>query len=331
MARSFAARAALALLALAVTPAAAAGTQGCKMETADRAWLADALVQWRRTQHDELRFAEVQVPTVYAIDARCSWQVTGGAVDAAHGTPHRHGKVTLPSVGEVPVGPISFAFSADGFAMSLPSVWRAGGITSALGLEHLMTGVLLHEIMHTRQSAMVDDIAEPAACAHGIGEELSDDLLQERFSRVPGYSAAYAAERDALFAAAAAPDEAGARGLAAHALHLMRARRAQFLLSRNAHFAVFDDVFLTMEGIGLWLIYRYFLSTPGGAADEATALKETRRGGRWWSQDEGLALVLTLDRLLPDWRARAFRNPDWLAENMLKAAVEPPRSSLASK
>jgi hypothetical protein len=309
-----------ALLLGAAVPAAAQD-EPCRMEPADQAWLEESLAQWQRIQVSELHFTDVRMPTVYAIDAHCGWQVTGGVVDAAIGTPHPDGRVTLPSAGEVPVGPIAFAFSADGFAMSLPSVWRAAGITSSQGLERLMTGVLLHEIMHTRQAAIVSDVAEPAARAGGIGNELSDDLLQERFEKVPGYAAAYRAERDASFAAAAAPDDAGARGLAAHALHLMHTRRARWLAGRNGHYAVFDDVFLTMEGTGQWLIYRYFRAPDGGAASPATALENTRRGGKYWSQDEGLALVLVLDRLLPDWRMRAFRNPDWLAERMLSAAV----------
>jgi hypothetical protein len=314
--------AAAAAVLLAAGPLPLAAAQPCTMDAADRAWLSDALDQWRRTQREELRFTDVTIPTVYAIDAACTWTIPGGDMAAAQGTPHPPGSATLPSVGSVPVGPISFAFAADGFAMSLPSVWRTAGVTSAVGLERLMTGVLLHEIMHTRQSAMVEEVAEPAARAHGIGDALSDDLLQERFEKRPGYAAAYRAERDALYAAAAAPDDAAARGLAAHALHLMRDRRARFLSGGAAHFAVFDDVFLTMEGAGQWLIYRYFLSPQGGGASVETAVKETRRGKSQWSQDEGLALVLVLDRLLPDWRARAFRSPDWLAEPLLAAAIE---------
>ncbi|HSG33847.1 MAG TPA: hypothetical protein VLA37_04870, partial [Sphingomonadaceae bacterium] len=106
-----------------------------------------------------------------------------------------------------------------------------------------------------------------------------------------------------------------------HALHLMRQRRARYFSGDDAHFRAFDDVFLTMEGSGQWLVYRYLLSPAGGAATPEAALAETRRGGRWWTQDEGLALVLVLDRLLPDWRERMFRDPDWLAENLLAAAV----------
>ncbi|PJJ60952.1 hypothetical protein CLV45_2389 [Hymenobacter chitinivorans DSM 11115] len=37
------------------------------------------------------------------------------------------------------------------FAMSTPSVWRSRRISSHLGLEALVDGVFLHELMHTRQ------------------------------------------------------------------------------------------------------------------------------------------------------------------------------------
>ena len=73
--------------------------------------------------------------------------------------------------------------------------------------------------------------------------------------------------------------------------------------------------------MGQWLIYRYFVAPAGGAVAPEDALRAVRRGGRWWSQDEGLALMLVVDRLLPDWRARAFRDPDWRAEHLLEAAV----------
>ncbi len=59
----------------------------------------------------------------------------------------------LPDEGIVPAGPIAFAgFNGEPyFVMSLPSVWRDAGVTSMVGLERFLHGVLLHEMMHTRQ------------------------------------------------------------------------------------------------------------------------------------------------------------------------------------
>jgi hypothetical protein len=221
------------------------------------------------------------------------------------------------------MGPISFAYDRDRFVMTLPSVWRAAGVTSELGLERLMDGVLLHEIMHTRQSGLATEhLAGPAASAGVSDAELSDDLLQERFEGDPEYVAAWGAERDLLYAAAAARSDAEARRLAGEALGLLRARRARWFNGERAGFAELDDIFLTMEGMGQWLIYRYFVSPAGGSVAPDEALAATRRGRRWWSQDEGLALVLVVDRLLPGWQARGFRDPDWRAERLLAAAVE---------
>ena len=56
------------------------------------------------------------------------------------------------------------------------------------------------------------------------------------------------------------------------------------LFLEQAHFAELDDIFLTMEGMGQWLIYRYFRSPEGGSVPVAQALAATRRGGRWWGR-----------------------------------------------
>ena len=102
----------------------------------------------------------------------------------------------------------------------------------------------------------------------------------------------------------------------------MRARRARWFTGEQAVFAALDDVFLTMEGMGQWLAYRSLLSPGGGGLAPDAALPAVRRGGRQWSQDQGLALMLVVDRLLPGWQQRAFADPDWRAERLLSAALE---------
>jgi hypothetical protein len=293
------------------------------MDPGDRAWLERALGNWQRAERDDLLLEPQPLPEVLAIDARCTYRLPAGHLAQLNGLPH-DGTVHLPGGNEAALGPISFASGDAGgyFAMSLPSVWREAGVTSEVGLERLMDGVLLHEIMHTRQTALANAVLGPLVAETGIpDDELGDDIVQQRFGDDPDYAAAWAAERDLLFAAAAAPDHAEARRLAARALERMRARHARWFTGDNAAFASLDEVFLTMEGMGQWLIWRYLLSPEGGGYSPEQALPAVRRGGRQWSQDEGLALILVVDRLLPGWQERAFRDPDWRATNQLAAAV----------
>jgi hypothetical protein len=300
----------------------------CQMDGADSAWLSAALAQWRVAETRDLGLPSSPLPTVVAIDAACTYVLPEGDLDRAKGQPHGT-TVVLPDGAEAPLGPISFASGEGGyFAMSLPSVWREAGVTSPFGLEALMDGVLLHEMMHIRQVDLAKRTLDGAAQQAGIADDdLTDDVVQDRFEDEPGYIEAYAAERDALFAAAAAPSDAEARVLVAQALGLMRERRARWFTGDKAAFARFDDVFLTMEGMGQWLIYRHFLAL-GHAPGEA--LPAVRRGGRRWSQDEGLALMLVVDRLLPGWQARAFRDPEWRAANLLEAALARQGPSVAA-
>src|SRR5207247_8412404 len=124
-----------------------------------------------------------------------------------------------------------------------------------------------------------------------------------------GFTAAYERERDLLFAAYAADSMGEARRLAGEALEAMNGRRAQFYTGADAVYADAEDLFLTMEGTGQYAAYAW-LSDPRGAALHADeALTFIRRGGRRWSQDEGLALFLVLQRLGVDWPAAAFGPP----------------------
>jgi len=294
------------------------------MDPADRAWLEAALDNWRRAEREDLRLEPRALPTVIAIDAECSYRLPAGDLSAPGGTPHG-GNVRLPDGNEAPLGPISFASGAgEGayFAMSLPSVWREAGVTSEVGLERLMDGVLLHEIMHTRQADLLSGLLGPLATQAGVPDnELSDDIVQQRFGDDPEYATAWSEERDLLYAAVAAPDDAEARRLAGEALARMRARHARWFTGDKAAFADLDEMFLTMEGMGQWLIWRYFVAPEGGGHAPELVLPAVRRGRGQWSQDEGLALILVVDRLLPDWQDRAFRDPEWRATELLAAAV----------
>jgi hypothetical protein len=138
-----------------------------------------------------------------------------------------------------------------------------------------------------------------ALIRRGLPESVDDDIIQKRFDSLPAFQRAYEAERDLLFEAVDAPSRAAAVDAARRALALADRRRATFLRGANAIYADAEDVFLSMEGMGQWAAYLWLVDPDGGAMRPNEALPFIRRGGRRWSQDEGLALLLVLSRLDP--------------------------------
>jgi hypothetical protein len=311
-------------MALAGTAApAAAAPPACVMQRADAKWIEGALANWVTAERTLLRLPAAPVPTVVVADKSCQFNATGGALPLRW-TGQRHGgALRLPDGSAPPVGVMSFAGasanSAPFFVMSLPSVWRAGGVKSALGVERLMDGVLLHEMMHTRQLAK----AGPgiAALEHKLGTDISDDALQDKFSKDSAYAAAWQAENDRFYAALLERNPVIARRQFRQALAMMAERRRRFLSGPNQAWADADRLFLAMEGMGQWLIYRWNNRATPYAAPTAATLEPVRRGGKWWTQEEGLALFLLLDRFLPEWRRnQATADPTRLDALLAKAA-----------
>lgn len=314
-------------LLLGATEAPPPAATPCAMTSADRGWIEASIAHWRVAERDLLKLAPRPLPTIIVVDARCTYTALAARGGWRWpGTPHG-GTVRFANGVAQPVGPISFAApdptqpTGGFFAMSLPSVWRAAGITSGLGLERLMDGVMLHESMHARQFYFVNPTMAAFERRYGTETEASDDAVQARFKTDPAYVAAYEAERDTLFRAAAAPTDAQARALAGEALRLMRARRTRFFTGADAKWLQLDDLFLQMEGVGQWLAYAWYVSPRGAGLAPARVLPEVRRGGRFWTQDEGLALFLVVDRLSPGWQRDAFAAQPLLAEALLAKAA----------
>jgi hypothetical protein len=206
--------------------------------------------------------------------------------------------------------------------MAAPAVWEQAGVDSEhVGRDRLTTAVFLHEFAHTRQIQGFQAFISPLEEAWVFAEELGDDVVQDRFASHPGYRPAYEAERDLLYGAAAADGIDEVRALAAEALALMRARHARWFTGENALFALLDDAFLSFEGAGQWVGYAWLTHPQGGAVSPDVALAGMRRGGRRWSQDEGLALFLVLARLLPDWPALVFAGQPIGALDLLERAI----------
>ncbi len=78
---------------------------------------------------------------------------------------------------------------------------------------------------------------------------------------------------------------------------------------------------LTFEGSGQWAAYRWMVH-PRGGAQPGEEVKPRYTKGRSWSQTEGFALVMALDRIAgPGWKEHAFGDGALTVLEMLDEAL----------
>jgi hypothetical protein len=313
----------------------------CTFPPAEVAWLQGALDHWARVARTSLRIDPSPLPLIVLFDRSCVWRLSSDAApepqwkpadvslvfagalvrvsSASHG-----GTVTLPSGAAVAIEPRAstalYRNSRDAFvSIAMPSVWQLKTLSAQTRGEYLQ-GAFSHEMTHTRLLVAINRRVRELARKHDLVYPINDDVVQAQFRQVRGFEAAIDRERDALYRAAAEPDPVRRRALAAKALDLVRTRRARYFTGSSAAYAELESLFLTMEGVGQWAAYQVARTRTGGS--DAEALRLVRDDRKYWSQDEGLALFLLVDTLVPDWQPRVFAAPlpaspiDLLAERL---------------
>jgi hypothetical protein len=326
---------AAALVLVACATPASPRAPACELSAEDRAWIDGALDAWRFTANEITGLATVRPFDAVFFDDDCVL-TSANAFSAASvaeitwaATSHS-GEIALPDGQAMPAGVTSFASAEGGrafFVMSTPSVWRAAGVSNdALGLETMMTGVLLHEGSHVAQfGAYGARIAAIETASHLPGDDINDDMVQNRFAENAQFAASVERETALLFQIVNMRDEAEARRLAREARDLMRARQARWYAGADAYLVAAEDTWLTLEGSGQWVAYQWIAHPAGGDADSDVTLANFARRGRWWSQREGIALAFAVDRLAGfDWKRHAFGDGEMTLVEMLDAALAAP-------
>jgi hypothetical protein len=298
----------------------------------DKAWMERALAAWRYSAANITTIG--QVPNFRAVffDGNCV-QESANALNATKeqeevwSAAKHPGAIKLPDGQQVPIGPISFAHNVGKggafFVMAVPSVWRKAGIdNAAIGLETMLVAVLLHEASHVSQNSTYGARMTALTQRNHLPESFNDDSIQQRFKKNADFSASVDHETSLFFAAAAAPDRRDVVRLAKQARALMRARMARYFVGKDAYMAEAEDIWLTMEGSAQWAGYQWIIDPKGGAKPVPVALADFAKGGGWWTQQEGLALFLVLDRLLGrTWREHAFHDGRQTVLQMLDKAL----------
>lgn len=299
----------------------------CLLSDEDAAWIDQAMANWTFTRREILGASELtnieavffskdcqlNNKTIMTSEPKSPWQVS------AHG-----GTVSRPDGETMPPVVASSAGSVDGggyFIMSTPSVWREGGVKSDMGLEVLMYAVMLHEGSHVLQvptyGAMITEQAEK----YGLSDDFNDDTMQDLFESNAEYAAAIQAETDMFMQSALAGTQEEARTLALQALDMIEDRRDRWLVEEYAKYRHANDVWITLEGSGQWVGYAWLVHPEGHALDPQTAIDEWGLRSRFWTQNEGFAMTLALDRLSNDWKRPAFKEGGATITEMLRDAA----------
>lgn len=306
-------------------------TGPCRLSAADQAWVDGAMKAWNYTSTDVTGIGRVKRITAVFFDDRCEI-VSPTAMNGGPMTWTSRaftGAVPLPNGDTNPPGVTSFAMGDDKtgenfFVMSTPSVWRAAN-KSANGLESLellMTAVVLHEATHVAQMPTYGNQIGRINVRHPLPEDFNDDSIQKRFEAKSEFKDSIGRETDLLLAAAVSRDRAKAVQLAGEARRLMKVREQRWFAGDDAYLADAEDVFLTMEGSAQWAAYQWLVDPRGGAADPRLAFGSFAWHGRWWSQNQGFALFMALDRLSGDsWKRHAFGDGRMTALQMLDQAL----------
>lgn len=210
--------------------------------------------------------------------------------------------LTLPDKSVVPIGLMSFAaeIPTDGsksfFVMPLPGFWQQAGVTSnELGLENLITGVFIHEFSHSQQMQNFGRKMTEYEQKNDFGVQFSDDLVQHIYGKDSVYVSLYKKENELFYQSI--KNNGIEKKSVYEALSTMKHRQDKYFTGKHEKLKPIDDFFLTMEGLGQYSMFLWLTHPKGGNIKKENAIKGVRRGGKWWSQDEGFALFLILDGL----------------------------------
>lgn len=212
-----------------------------------------------------------------------------------------HDSLLLPDKSVVPVNIMSFAAEIPNegksfFVMPLPGFWKQAGVTSKeLGLENLITGVFIHEFSHSPQMQNFGKKMTEYEMQSNFSIEFSDDIVQHLFFKDTAYLKYYKKEVELFYGAA--KNDTLDKDAVRKGFFIFKQRQTECFIGNYENLALIDDFFLTMEGLGQYSMYLWLIHPRGANIKKKIALEGVRRGGKWWSQDEGFALFLILDKL----------------------------------
>ena len=314
---------------LAAVLLALVSTGSCHLSTGDQAWLDRSMDAWNYASTHLSGIGHVRKIEAIIFDKDCVVTST----TAMNGGPNlwtarlHGGQIQLPDGNKVPVTVTSFAGSDDKsgtsfFVMSTPSIWHAAGKDGkGTTLENLMTAVMLHEGTHVAQMPTYGQEIGKIAERNHLPDSFGDDSIQAEFGKNSEFTASVERESLLLFNASQARTRPEAARLVRSALAMMKARQARWYTGKDSYQSEAEALWLTLEGSGQWLAYNWEVDPRGGGVSPSDVLPGFRND-RWWSQREGFAGFMALQRLTgSDWKREAFHGGGKTIVQMLEEAA----------
>lgn len=211
--------------------------------------------------------------------------------------------IRIPDGSVVPVDLMTFAAPLDSlannsfFVMAAPEYWKNAHIKTEIALELFITGVFMHEFAHTRQMKNYGVHVSKIENTHLFSYPVSDDIVQDYFQNDSAYVKLFKKEVENLYKAAFATERDSVVYYTKLGLKYLHQRHQQFLQPTHKALPELDKIFLTMEGMGQFSFVHWLRNREGGGIEEKHAIQVARRGKNWFSQDEGLALMLIYEKL----------------------------------
>ena len=300
----------------------------CRLSVDNLNWVQGVLDGWQQIGEDARGVPSVPFPWTVLFDSSCVWHLAPAAGQSPGGTVihtplsfasnrvdvralRYHDTIALPNGLTLPARPTAMSsLSANGMSpfvvMALPEVWRLDGRDAKeQPADELLQTVMIEELAKSGRLQDLQRHLQALAQRHSLSLPIGEDTIQMQFQNAAGFREAFEAERDLFFRAVGESDERERDALASRGLAMARQRRAHYFTGASGAYATLEDFFLALDGAGQWAGYQFVKRRAPSAAD-ADVLQFVRAKRTYWSQEEGLALCLLLEAMVPGWQARVF-------------------------
>ena len=320
----------------------------CPLTASDNRWIQGVLDGWTRASRDFLEIAPDPLPRIVLFNSSCAWHL-GAEGEIPPGsdrldTPLRFarqpvpvhavshdGTVTLPNGAQIPAEIIAVAMPApaghDAFlVLAMPELWhRHPQASQDAHLAIRIPSVALHEMIHTRQLPDLQRRVHDIGLRFDLPARFDDDVVENRFGDSADYRRMFIAERDLLYDAVAETNLNRSKALVAEAISIAQNRRERFFVGNDGMYLELEGLFLNMEGVAEWVRFKSHQADPAWPSADADIIAFLRGRENSWSQDEGLALLLLLDRMVPDWKRQILSPTMPSPWAILREAIPEPR------